>query len=96
MLGLAERGAHVVDAVGAGENHVGHAVLAQQRELVGEEGTVQERHHRLGAGKRQRPQPGALAAGQDDRLSGGAGAYAPGVQGCASLISITGIPSRIG
>ena len=96
VLGFAERRAHVVDAVGAGEDDVGHAVLAQQRQLVGEEGSVEQRHHRLGAGERQRPQPRALAPGQDDGLGGGAGAYAPGAQGCASLISITGIPSRIG
>ena len=71
-------------------------MLPQQRELISEEGPVEQRHHRLGAGERQGPQPRALATGQDDGLGGGAGAYAPGAQGCASLISITGIPSRIG
>ena len=96
MLGLAERYAHVVDAVGAGEDHVGDAVLAQQRELIGKERPVEQRHHRLGARERERPQARALAAREDDRLGGGPGAYAPGAQGCASLISITGMPSRIG
>ena len=36
----------------------------------------------------------ALAAGEYDGLRGAR--YVPGVQGCASLINITGIPSRIG
>jgi hypothetical protein len=69
-------------------------VLTQQGELVGEKGPGEQRHHRLGARQGERPQAGALAAGEDDRLRGAC--YAPGVQGCASLINITGIPSRIG
>ncbi len=44
------------------------AVPAQQRDLVGEEGMIEERHHRLGAAQGERPQPRALAAGQDDGL----------------------------
>src|SRR5262249_14247290 len=94
MLGLAERLLDVVHAVGAGEDDVGDAVLAQQRELPGEEGTAQQRHHRLGARQRERPQPRALTAGEDDGLGGAR--YGPGAQGNASLISITGMPSRIG
>lgn len=65
-------------------------MTAEQRELVGEEGDVQERDDRLGSGQSERPEPGALAAREDDR------AYFPGAQGSASLISITGMPSRIG
>ena len=64
----------------------------QQRELVGEERPPQQGHHRLGAGQRERPEPRALAAGEDDGLGGG---YAPD-QGSASVMSITGMPSRIG
>jgi hypothetical protein len=54
-------------------------VLAEERELPGEERTIQHGHHRLGARQRERPQARALTAGQDHRL-GGAG-YAPGAQG---------------
>jgi hypothetical protein len=71
-------------------------VLAQQRQLVGEEGPVEQRDHRLGARERERAEARALAAREDDRLGGGPGAYPPGAQGVASLISITGMPSRIG
>jgi len=66
------------------------AVPAEQRELVGEERNVQERDDGLGPDQGQRAQPGALAPGEDD------GAYPLGVQGSASLISITGMPSRMG
>jgi hypothetical protein len=69
-------------------------VRAQQGELPGEERAVQHGDHRLGASQRQRAQTRALAAGQDDRLGGPR--YAPGAQGWASLMSITGMPSRIG
>jgi hypothetical protein len=65
-------------------------VAAQERELVGEKRNVEQRDDRLRAGVRQGAQPRALAARQDD------GGYAPGVQGCASLMSITGMPSRMG
>jgi hypothetical protein len=66
------------------------AMAAQQRQLIGEERNVEERDDGLRAGIGQRAQPRALAARQDD------GGYAPGVQGCASLISMTGMPSRMG
>ena len=89
---VTERLLHVVDAIGAGQDHVGDAVGLQQRELVGEERPPQQWHHRLGAGQREGAQPRAPAAGEDDRLGGG---YAPD-QGSASLMSITGMPSRIG
>jgi hypothetical protein len=94
VLGLAERPADVVDTVGAGENDVGDAVLAEQRELVREEGPAEQRDDGLRAPQGQRPQPRALATGQDDRLSGRR--YLAGAQGSASLISITGMPSRMG
>ena len=96
MLGFAEGGAHVIDAVGARENHVGDAVLAQQRELISEKRTIQQRNDRFRARHGERTQPRALAAREDDGLGRRAGVYAPGAQGCASLMSITGMPSRIG
>jgi len=64
-------------------------VPAQEGELVVEEGNVEEGDDGLGAGERQGAEPGALAARQDYRGWGG-------VQGSASLISMTGMPSRIG
>ncbi len=80
----------LVHHVGAGQDHVGDAVLAEQGELVGDERDVEERNDRLGRGQRQRPEPGALTAREDDR------GYFVGAQGSASLISITGMPSRTG
>jgi hypothetical protein len=65
-------------------------VPAQQGQLIGEERDVEEGDNGLRAGVGQGAQPRALAARQDD------GGYAPGVQGSASLISMTGMPSRIG
>ena len=65
-------------------------VLAQQGELIGEEGDVEQRDDGLGPVVRERTEPGALAPGQDD------GGYAAGVQGSASPMSITGMPSRMG
>jgi hypothetical protein len=62
----------------------------EQRELIGEEGDVEQGDDRLGPIVGERPEPGALAAGEDD--SG----YLAGAQGSASPISITGIPSRMG
>jgi len=64
-------------------------VPAEQRELVGEERDVEERDDRLGDREGQWPQSRALTPRQDDR------GYWP-AQGSASLISITGMPSRIG
>ena len=78
-----------LDEVRAGEHDIPHPVTAQQGELVMEEGDVEERDDGLGAGERQRTKPGALAARQDYRGS-------RGVQGSASLMSMTGMPSRIG
>ena len=64
---------------------------------VREEGAIQERNHGLRARERQGTQTRSLAAGQNDRLQGmGSGHYLPGDQASASLMSITGIPSRIG
>jgi hypothetical protein len=68
-------------------------VLAQQGELVGQERHAEERDDGLRAGEGQRPQACALAAGEDDGL--GCTLYVPGAQGWASLISITGMSSRI-
>jgi hypothetical protein len=70
VLGLAERLADVVDAVGAGQDHVGDAVLAQEGELVGEEGTAEQRDDGFGATQRERAQPRPLTPGQDDGLGG--------------------------
>ena len=80
----------LVHQVGAGQDHVGDAVLTEQGELVGDERDVEERNDRLGCGQGQGPEPGALAAREDDR------GYFVGAQGSASLISITGMPSRTG
>ncbi|OLB93808.1 MAG: hypothetical protein AUH30_19130 [Candidatus Rokubacteria bacterium 13_1_40CM_68_15] len=96
VLGLAESLPDVVDAVRAGEDDVGDAVVAEQRELVGEERPIQQGHDRLRAHQRQWAQPCALATGEDDGLSRVGAAHALGFQGCASSISITGMPSRIG
>jgi hypothetical protein len=65
-------------------------VPTQQGKLVGQERDVEQRDDGLRAGARQGAQARALAPGQND------GGYVPGVQGCASLMSITGMPSRIG
>jgi hypothetical protein len=94
MLGLAQRLADVVDTVRAGQDHVGDAVLSQQRQLVGEERPAEQRHDGFRALQGQRPQACALATGQDDGL--GRRRYLAGDQDSASLISITGMPSRIG
>ncbi len=70
-------------------------MLAEERELVGDERDVEKRDDRLGGGERQRAEPRALTAGEDDRgyFVGAPFDYA---QGSASLISITGMPSRTG
>jgi len=57
-------------------------------------GRLSSRHHRL-ARASVRGRAACPGRRQDDGLGGGAGAYAPGAQGCASLISSTGIP-RLG
>ena len=62
----------------------------EQRKLVGEEGKVEQRDDRLGPIVGERPEPGALAAREDD------GGYLVGAQGSASAMSITGMPSRMG
>jgi len=97
MAGVAQRRADIVHAVGAREDDIGDTVLAQERELVGEERAIEERDDGLRPRERERTQAGPLAAGEDHRLSGSvARHYLPGDQASASLISITGIPSRIG
>src|SRR4026207_1779708 len=68
--GRAGRRAAVVDAVGGGENDVGDAVRAEQRELVREEGPAEQRDDGLRAPQGQRPQPRALATGPAERPSG--------------------------
>ena len=67
---IAQRLLHVVDAIRAGQDDVGHAVLTQQRELPGEEGLIQQGHDRLRTRERQRSQARALTAGEDDGLRG--------------------------
>src|ERR1043165_3947874 len=62
----------------------------EEQGVGGEERDVQERDHRLGGGQGERPEARALPAGEDDR------GYLVGVQGSASPISITGMPSRMG
>ena len=62
----------------------------EQVQLVGEEGDVQERNDGFGRAERERAEPRALTTGEDDR------AYLAPVQGSASLISMTGMPSRTG
>ena len=64
--------------------------MREQRELIGEEGNIQQGDNRLGPIVGERPEPGSLAAREDD------GGYLAGAQGSASPISITGIPSRMG
>ena len=96
VLGIAEGRAHVLHAVGARQDDVGDTVRPQQRELIREEGAIEERNHRLRPRQGQGAQARALAAGQDHGLQCPIGHYLGGDQGSASLISITGIPSRIG
>ncbi len=55
--------------VGRGQHDVLHTRGAGARQLVGEEGDTGGRDHRLGRVHRQRAQPGALAADQEDRFS---------------------------
>ncbi len=62
----------------------------EERELIGEEGDIEQGDDRLGPIVSERPEPGALPAREDD------GGYLAGAQGSASPISITGIPSRMG
>ena len=62
---------HPLDAVGheaAGEDHLVHAVAVQPVEHEGQERPPGQRHHRLGGRVGERPQPRALAAGEDQRL----------------------------
>ena len=60
---------HVVDAVRAGEDDVGDAVRAKQRELIGEERPVHERHDGFRPCEREGTESRPLPAGQDDRLA---------------------------
>jgi hypothetical protein len=64
--------------------------MPQEGELIGNERDVEERNDRLGRRQRQGPEPRPLTAREDDR------GYFVGTQGSASLISITGMPSRTG
>src|SRR5262249_29482440 len=97
MLGITERGAYVVDAIGARQDDVGHAGRPQQSELGGGKRAVEGGDDRLRRRQGQGPKPRTLAAGENDRLQRiAAGHYRAGDQGSASLISITGMPSRIG
>ena len=63
---VAHRAAHLVDHVGAGEHGAVDAVALEQGQLIRQEGNVQQGDDGLGTGMRQRPQPRALAPGQDD------------------------------
>ena len=65
---VAEHVAHAGGHVPAGHDDVVDAVAAQPVEHEGDERPVDERDDRLGHGGGQRPQPRALAAGQDERL----------------------------
>ena len=64
---------HALDAVGeepAGEDRLGHAVAAQPVEHEGEERPAREGQDRLRGGEGEGPEPGALAAREDERLHG--------------------------
>ena len=87
---ITEHPAHLVHHVGAGQHHVGDAVAPKQLQLVREKRHVQERDDGLRRAESERPEPRALAAREDD------GGYLVPVQGSASLMSMTGIPSRTG
>jgi hypothetical protein len=77
----------LVHEIGARQHCAPDPVPAEQGQLVGQERDVEQRDDRLRARARQGAQARTLAPGQDD------GGYVPGVQGCASLMSITGMPS---
>lgn len=62
----------------------------EQVQLVGEEGDVQQWNDGLGRAQGERAQARALTAREDD------GGYLAPVQGSASLMSMTGMPSRTG
>ncbi len=64
--------------VRGGHHHVFDAGGAGAGQLVGEEGDARGGHHRLRRAHRERPQPGALAADQEDRFWG--------LSHCASLL----------
>ena len=112
-LAVTERLADVIDPVRARQDDVGDAMGAEEGDLIGEERPVEQRDDRLGALQRERPKPGALAAGQDDGLGhlgerlagvnrrgpprdGMRLRHRPGDHGTASLMSMTGMPSRMG
>src|SRR3972149_2620898 len=80
----------LVHEIGARQHGAPDPVPAQEGQLVGQERDVEQRDDRLRARVRHGAQARTFAPGQDD------GGYVPGVQGCASLMSITGMPSRIG
>jgi hypothetical protein len=65
---VAEDLAHAVGHEAAGEDHLVHAVGAEPIQHEGQERPARERHHGLGRGERERPQPRPLAARQDERL----------------------------
>jgi hypothetical protein len=46
-------------------------VVAKQRELVGEERPVQQRHHRLGPREGEGTEPRPFSPGEDDGLGAG-------------------------
>ena len=84
---IPEGPAHVLHPVGARQDDVADPVLAEEGDLVREEGVIEERHHRFGPAQGEWPQPRALPPGEDDGL----GRYRSGTHAWASLISITGI-----
>ncbi len=63
---VAEHRLDALGAIGHGEDHVAHAGAPQEVELVAQEGPVHDRHDGLRQAERQRAQPRAFAAREND------------------------------
>ncbi len=59
----------IVSPVVQRDQYLGHAVAAEPGEDVGQDRPVDHRHHGLGSGQSQGPQPRALSSRHHDRLS---------------------------
>src|SRR5436190_15417907 len=88
---------HVAHAGGqkaARHDHVIDAVPAEPLEHEGDEGTVHQRHHRLGNGGGERAQAFALAPHENDRLHQRAASCAPSAGAVCGGVSLCGALAR--
>src|SRR5581483_4445652 len=85
-----------VGLVAERQHDLGHAVAGQPGQLVLEERPVDDGEQGLRGGPGQGPEPGALAAGQDDGLHGGRRYYpASPALGLARLLMLGGLPMAL-